>query len=89
MNHNKQNNNPNHDFLHEQIINISKAGAFDIVSKQVGELTEQNNNFRNALNAILDEFKKTDASEIVNNPAELITNIGRICLTTLKQNQPL
>jgi hypothetical protein len=28
--------------LQEQIINIAKAGAFDVVSKQVGELKESN-----------------------------------------------
>lgn len=30
------------DNLSEQIVNISKAGAFDIVSKQVQELTAEN-----------------------------------------------
>jgi len=36
----KQNKKSDYDFLSEQIVNISKAGAYDIVSKQVGELKE-------------------------------------------------
>jgi len=37
---NQQNKKSDYDFLTESIVNISKAGAYDIVSKQVGELKE-------------------------------------------------
>ena len=36
----KNNKKSDYDFLTESIVNISKAGAYDIVSKQVGELKE-------------------------------------------------
>lgn len=36
----KNNKKSDYDFLTESIVNISKAGAYDVVSKQVGELKE-------------------------------------------------
>ena len=38
----KNNKKSDYDFLTESIVNISKAGAYDIVSKQRDELVEQN-----------------------------------------------
>lgn len=35
-------NQSSSDFLHDQLIAISKAGAYDIVSKQRDELIEEN-----------------------------------------------
>ena len=48
------------DALFEQIINISKAHAYDIVSKQVQELTVENNKLKERikfLDNLLDEYK--------------------------------
>lgn len=45
------------DNLLNQIVNISKAGAYDIVSKQVQELQAENAKLKQELN-VMDEFKK-------------------------------
>jgi len=78
----------NNDFLHEQIINISKAGAYDIISKQVGELKEQNTTYREALKSIQNELADMDINEVITNPALLIKRISKICADTLTQNKP-
>lgn len=76
------------DFLHEQIIHISKSGAYDVLSKSYGELTEKYKNVRADLNKVLDELQRATPEEVVTNPAALITRISRICLDSLKNNRP-
>lgn len=49
----------NNDYLHEQIINISKAGAFDVVSKYNQELQAENKKLKDRvkfLEDLINEF---------------------------------
>ena len=48
------------DDLFNQIVNISKAGAYDIVSKQVQELQAENEKMRNTLKDVLMVIKESE-----------------------------
>lgn len=77
------------DNLTEQIINITKAGTYDAIAPHLAEVKEQNNNFRKALNDVLDVITKAPPSEIVDNPAAMITKMAGYCLDALRNNKPL
>lgn len=75
--------------LQEQIVNITKAHAFDIVSVQVSELKEQNENFRNAIMEIWNSIAKADATTVITNPTELLMKICATCQEAVTKNKPL
>ena len=77
------------DWARDQIVAISKAGAYDAIAPRVGELQEQNNNFRKGINEILDEITAIDPEEFNKNPADFIIKVGNICNQTLRNNRPL
>lgn len=74
------------DYISDMIVNASKAGAYDVVSKQRNELMQQNKNLKAAINSVLDELQKSDPHEVVNNPAALINRISAVCLNALRNN---
>ena len=76
------------DNLFNQIVNISKAGAYDIVSKQCQELQDQKNVLRYSLRKILSEISSMDIADIANNPSLLIGKISVICSETLAEVRP-
>ena len=74
------------DSLSEQIINISKAGAYDIVAKHRDELKQQNDNLKAAINSVLNEIQNTKAGEIIDKPAFILNRISAHCLDALRNN---
>lgn len=77
------------DLMHTQIVAISKAGAYDAIAPKLGELQEQNNNFRKGINDVLDEITNIDAGEFIKDPAALIIRVGNICNQVLRENRPI
>lgn len=73
------------DELLEQIKNITKAHAYDILAKQLNELEQEKEVYKKALNTILDEIIALEPKEIIDNPGTLLIRIGSICNTALKQ----
>ena len=80
--------NNNTDNLFEQMANISKAYAYDILVEQVKELKERYDNLRTGINNILDEISKIEPSEFINDPSIFIVKIGNVCNELLRQNRP-
>ena len=73
------------DNLYEQIVNISKAGAFDVISKQRDELVIENKKLKEGINKALDEKINTNASLAVDNPGLVLQNISRHLLDALRK----
>lgn len=79
------------DNLFEQLTQITKANAYDIIAPHTAEVKEQNITFRKALTEVVNTIVAATANpaEIINNPAELIGKIASICQETLSKNRPL
>ena len=73
------------DNLMEQIVNISKAGAYDAITGDYDKVKTQNVILKAGINKALDEITKSPPSDIVDNPAEMLTRISRHLLDALKQ----
>jgi DNA topoisomerase VI subunit B len=75
-------------FLHDQMLNIGKAAAYDIISKQVVELTKEKEQllaYKEAVDSIVDQFSKMDIEHVAKNPIDFICSINQICLKAIKQ----
>jgi len=77
------------DNLFEQIVNITKASAYDTISPMLKELQDQNREFRIGLNEILLIISKEDVKSIIDNPAGIIGKISNHCNELLAKNRPL
>jgi ketopantoate reductase len=69
---------------HENYQPIRINGAFDIVSKQVGELKEQNKQLRTAIDAIMSEISNMDIPAMIDSPATFVEKVKNICVETYK-----
>ncbi len=54
-----------YDFLSESIVNISKAGAYDIVSKQRDELVKENEELKKKFNDAFAMYEAAQGMEII------------------------
>lgn len=77
------------DNLFEQMANITKAHAYDLVAKHRNELAEQNESYRKALNEVLDVIRKADAVLLIDNPVLYLNQIVNIAVKSLKENKSL
>lgn len=77
------------DNLFEQITNITKAHAYDIVSNQVSELKEQNEIFRKGLQDIFTIILEEKTSSVIDNPSVIIGKISHHVNDLLSNNRPL
>jgi hypothetical protein len=75
------------DFLRDQIVNISKAGAYDAIKDDYAKVTKENVILKAAINKALDEITKCPPSVFVDNPAEMVRRVGEHLLTALKQTK--
>ena len=69
--------------LQEQIMAISKAGAYDAIAQDYGRVKEQNVILKAAINNALNEMVKSES--IINDPAVFLTHVSRPLLDALKQ----
>lgn len=69
------------DTFQEQLIAISKAGAYDAIAPQVKELQEENKRLREALQAIIDTKYEAGRSRPY---IETLLSIANNALTTKK-----
>lgn len=74
------------DFAQDQLVAISKAGAYDAIAEDYRKAKNQNEALKKSLNDVLDLIKNTDSAEIVNSPNLIIIKIGETCLDALKNN---
>ena len=74
------------DDLFGQLVNITKANAYDTVSEQRDELSLKYNNLRNSLGEIVNEILNTNPKEVADSPSKLLQRISFICLSSLKEN---
>ena len=66
------------DDLSEQIVNISKAGAYDILTESYSKLKAEHEALKSDLNDIYNVFRETDAKDIIDNPTQLTGKVLKI-----------
>jgi hypothetical protein len=72
------------DFLHDQIINISKAGAYDAIKDNYGVALEQNKILKKAIRDAVDLIINTGSEDIVVNPSVFVAKLAAILTETYK-----
>ena len=80
----KNNKKSDYDFLTESIVNISKAGAYDIVSKQVDELKTENKVLASCLETVKNILTNWEAARNDGRYSNIIEYIE----TNLKKRNP-
>lgn len=72
------------DNLFEQMTNITKAHAYDIIAKQRDELMEQNKALKSAIRNAVEEVMNMNPEEVVNEPSKTIIKITNHLTETFK-----
>lgn len=83
----KKGNIDMNDYLTQQIVSISKSGAYDAIKDNYEELQEQNKVLKAAINKALDEIQNAAPSMIVDNPAYILRVIADHLLNALKETK--